>query len=125
MSEFRPVLYLKASCPFCLKVAAFLCEADLLDGCDMREFWPGDEREQPIRAELAAHLETVTLPAMQYAPDAYMTESDAIIQHFAEQSGIDPDALPFFQYVVSGPMRRMREQFMEIRRLSQEAVPVA
>lgn len=125
MSEFRPVLYLKASCPFCLKVAAFVCEAGLLDSCELRDFWPDDEREQAIRTELAPHLETVTFPAMQYAPGAYMSESDAIIQRFAEQSGIDPDTLPFFQYVVSGPMRRMREQFIEIRRLSQEAAAIS
>ena len=115
---FKPVLYMKLSCPFCLKVAAFLAEAGLWSRLELRAFWPGDEREQGIRDELTPHLETVSFPALQLAPGEFMNESDAIIAHFAGEAGMSPETMPFLRYVVDGPVRRLREQFAEIRHLN-------
>ena len=121
MPEFKPVLYLKASCPFCLKVAAFLSEIGAFDKFELRQFWPDedDQREAPIRAELAAHFEQASFPTVQYAPGKFLNESDAIIAHYADCYGIDAQALPFYRYVIEGPIRRMREQFRTINELSE------
>lgn len=120
MAEFTPILYLKSSCPFCLKLAAFLSEAGVFGSMIIREFWPDDERETALREELSPHFDKVTFPALQYAPGQFMNESDAIIARYAGQLGLDPDRMPFFQYVVHGPVRQMREQFAQIKTLNQE-----
>lgn len=120
MTEFTPILYLKSSCPFCLRVTAFLSEAGALGSLTIREFWPGSEQEQALREELAPHFENVTFPTLQYAPGRFMNESDTIIARYADELSLDPEAMPFYQYVLRGPMRRMREQFSEIKALNRE-----
>lgn len=120
MTEFTPILYLKSSCPFCLKVAAFLAEAGVFDRFEVREFWPDDEREAAIRDELSPHFKNVSFPALQYAPGEFMNESDAIIDRYAAKLGIDPEGLPFYRYILTGPLRGMREQFAQIRQLNEK-----
>ncbi|WP_395390984.1 glutathione S-transferase N-terminal domain-containing protein [Novosphingobium sp. BL-8A] len=95
-NTFRPVLYLKATCPHCLKLRIFLLEADLLDQFEQRVFAAGDANEAAIREELAPHFEKVTFPTVQYAPGEYMNDSDAIIAHYAEAETIDRADLPIF-----------------------------
>ncbi len=95
-NDFRPVLYLKSTCPHCLKLRIFLLEADLLDRFEQRIFTAGDENEAAIRAELAPHFEKVTFPTVQYAPGQYMNDSDAIIAHYADVETIDRAHLPIF-----------------------------
>ncbi|GHC88521.1 glutaredoxin [Novosphingobium pokkalii] len=114
---FRPVLYLKRSCPFCLKVAAFLSEAGQFDQVDVRAFWPGDEHEAPIRAALAPHLDKVTFPALEVEPGRVIADSDAIVALYAEKTGLDPAKAPFYAYVMAGPFRRIREAFAESQEL--------
>ena len=120
MAEFRPVLYLKSSCPFCLKVAAFLSEAGVFGTLVIREFWADDKEEQALRDELAPHFGKVTFPTLQYAPGRFMNESDAIIARYANELGLDPERMSFYQYVLRGPMRRMREQFSQIQAMNRE-----
>jgi hypothetical protein len=45
MADFRPVVYLKDTCPWCLKL-----QAGLKDAVEERFFAPGDAAEGPIRA---------------------------------------------------------------------------
>jgi hypothetical protein len=73
-----------------------------------------------LREELSPHFDKVTFPTLQYAPGQFMNESDAIIARYADQLGLGPDRMPFFQYVVQGPVRRMREQFAQIKTLNQK-----
>ena len=120
MSEFKPVLYMKISCPFCLKLAAFLVEAGIWDRFEFRNFYEGDENEATIRAELAPHFEKASFPTLQYAPGQYMAESDDIIARYAEELGLDPATMPFYQYIMTGVFRRIRENFMELIRLRKE-----
>lgn len=110
--DFRPVLYLKATCPHCLKLRVFLLEAGLLDGFEQRIFSEGDANEAAIRAELAPHFDKVTFPTVQHAPGAYMKDSDAIIAHYAQEAGIDPQGLPTFLAYAHGVLPK----YMEVRR---------
>ncbi|NKJ41150.1 glutathione S-transferase N-terminal domain-containing protein [Novosphingobium sp. SG720] len=112
-TPFRPVLYLMRSCPFCLKVAALLSEVGAFDTVDLRAFWPGDEHEAPIRAALAPHLEKITFPALEVEPGRFIADSDAIVALYAQKAGVDPANLPFYQYVMAGPFRRIREAHVE------------
>lgn len=117
MADFKPVLYLKLSCPFCLKVTAFLSEAGIFSDFEIKAFWPGDAEEQALRAELAPHLEKITFPALQYAPGEFLADSDGIIDRYSRETGADPATLPFYNYVLEGPVRRLRETFVQIRDL--------
>ena len=125
MSPFRPIIYLKESCPFCLKVAAFIAESGRAADYELRTFWTDDEREEAIRAELGPHFETPSFPAMQVEPGRFLKESDAIVALLAEQTGCDPAAMPLYSYMLRGPFRRMREQFAQIRELSRKHEPAA
>jgi len=116
-SPFRPVVYLKSTCPFCLKLRIFLLEAGLLDRFDQRLFTPGDEEEDAIRAELAPHFDKVTFPTVQYAPGAFMNESDAIMAHYAAEAGIDPAALPIFSAYAGSVLPKYMETRQELERL--------
>ncbi len=120
MPEFKPVLYMKISCPWCLRLAAFLSEAGIWDRFEIRGFYEGDENEAAIRAELAEHFEKASFPTLQYEPGKYMIESGDIIARYAEELRLDPDKMSFYQYVVTGPMRRSRETFQEMMRLRKE-----
>ncbi len=119
-SDFRPVLYLKDKCPFCLKVRLFLLEAGLLPDVEVREFAPGTEQEQAIKDELGPHLEKVTFPAAQTEPGRYMADSDGIVGHFAGRAGVDPAKMPVLQQYLTGPFTSMMNLFRENRELKEK-----
>lgn len=115
--SFRAILYLKDRCPWCLKLRLFLLEAGLIGQFELRTFAPGDDAEEAIRAELAQHFEKVTFPTVQNAPGAYLRDSEAIIQHYAKEAGIDPASLPTLDQYVRGPIARMAALRKEIAEL--------
>jgi len=121
MTDFRPVLYLKATCPFCLKLRIFLLEAGLLDRFEQRIFAEGDENEAAIRAELAGHFDKVTFPTVQHAPGAFLNDSDAIIAHYAKDAGIDPAGLPIFTAYAGGVLPKYMATRRELASLKQDA----
>ncbi|ANL31933.1 thioredoxin-like protein (plasmid) [Rhizobium phaseoli] len=99
---FKPVLYLKENCPFCLKIRIFVLEADISDDVQIRDFAPGSEDENVIRAELLPHLDKVSFPAGQLQPGRYATESDDIVAFLAARSGRDTAAIPVYRNYVDG-----------------------
>ena len=120
MPDFKPVLYMKISCPWCLKLAAFLAEAGIWDDFEVRGFYEGDENEAAIRAELAQHYAKASFPTLQYEPGKYMIESGDIIDRYAAKLGLDPEKMSFYQYVLAGPLRANRERMVELMRLRKE-----
>lgn len=119
MSDFTPILYMKTSCPHCMKLGAFLVEAGIWDRFEIRGFFEGDENEAAIRAELTAQFEKASFPTLQHAPGEYMKESEDIIALFADELGLDPANMSYYQYMIGGPFRRMRSSFrlmMEMRK---------
>lgn len=119
-SEFKPILYLKESCPSCYKVRLFLLESGLIHGFEQREFAAGDEREQAVKDELAPHFEKVTFPTVQYAPGKYMRESDDIIAHYAHQHGVRSSGLHIFSIYNDILLPRLRRLNRENKELKQQ-----
>lgn len=117
---FKPVLYLKDECPFCLKLLIFLLEAGRLDEVEVRSFRPGTPEEGALRAELAPHFESVTFPSAQVEPSVYINDSDALIGHFAEQAKADPADLPVFQWYATGPFARLGALYCENMELKKQ-----
>ncbi len=112
-TTFAPVLYLKEKCPFCLKVRIFLLEAGLLPEVKVREFAPGTDEEQAIKAEVGPHLEKVSFPAAQVAPGQYMNDSDGIIAHFAAKAKVDPAQMPVLGAYVGGAFQQLMQLYKE------------
>ena len=119
-SDFRPVLYLKDKCPFCMKVRLFMLEAGLLGDVEVREFVPGTDEEQKIKDELSPHLEKVTFPAAQTEPGRYLADSDGIISQFAAKANVDPAAMPVLQAYITGPFTSLMNLFRENMELKKQ-----
>ncbi len=95
MTEFTPVLYLKAGCPHCFRLRLFLLETGQLDQFEKREFTPGESSEADLRAELAPHFAKVTFPTVQYAPGQFQNESNDLIARYSD--GVDAATLAVFR----------------------------
>lgn len=101
----NPVLFVKHTCPFCLKVRLYLLEAGLLDGVTLRESRTPEE-EDAMKAELVPHVAKVSYPTLRLG-DSYITESDDIIAHFVSEGGPSPSQLPTFEAYVDGPFAQL------------------
>ncbi len=119
-TSFRPVVYLKEKCPFCLKVRIFLLEAGLAGSVDVREFTPDTPQEETLKAELKPHFEKVTFPSAQVAPGRYINDSDGIIGHFAQQAQVDPAQMPVLSSYVGGAFQQMMNLFRENMELKKQ-----
>lgn len=116
--NFRPVVYFKHNCPFCLKVRLFLLEAGLTEAVEIRDFVPGSQQEVDIRAELGPHLAKISFPAAHLEEGRYIAESDDIIAFLAEHFGRDPSSLPVYGNYVEGalsPMLKLWKENIELK----------
>ena len=101
-TAFKPIVYLKQNCGFCLKVRIFLLEAGMAQDVETRDFVPGTPEEDVIRGELAPHFDKVSFPAAQLEPDQYIAESDAIIAFLEAKSGRKTTSMPVYTNYVDG-----------------------
>lgn len=123
-TTFKPVVYLKDNCPFCLKVRIFLLESDLTSQVETRDFVPGSQQEDQIRAELQPNLEKVSFPAAQLEPGRYAADSDAIVAFFAEKAGCDPNAMSVYRNYASGVFAMAMQLWQENAELKKAAAAV-
>lgn len=117
MPTEKPALFVKHTCPFCLKLRLYLLEAGLLDSVTLRESRTPEE-EEAMKVELSPHLAKVTYPVARFG-DEYMTESDAIIGRFVQGGGRAPEQLPTYQAYVDGPFQQLQALFRENAQLKQ------
>ena len=102
-TRFKPIVYLKRNCPFCMKIRLFLLEAGMAQDVEIRDFAAGTAEEEAIRAELAPHFEKVSFPTAQLEPGRYVAESDDIISFLAAKSRRDPANMPVYRNYIDGP----------------------
>lgn len=121
MSEFKPAIYVKEYCPFCLKVRIAVIEADLEDQVEVRQFTPGTAKEDAIKAELAPHFEKVTFPSAQLEPGKYISDSDAIVDALLDQAGVDKASLPVLDSYLNGAFKNMMKLYRENAELKANA----
>ena len=117
---FRPVIYLKDKCPFCMKIRIFLLESGLRDSVEVKTFSPGEPQEQAIRDEVSPHLEKVSFPAAQVAPGEFIADSDGIIARLAEGAGQDPGQMPVLKAYLEGPFQSLMTLFRENMELKKQ-----
>jgi len=113
MSEFRPAIYVKEKCPFCLKLRIGLLEAGLDGAVDWNEHAPGSPAEDEAKARLAGNVDKVTFPAAEIAPGQFMTDSDALLDHFLTKEGIDRNTLPVLNSYVTGAFQGLMDLYRQ------------
>ncbi|MEE3622941.1 glutathione S-transferase N-terminal domain-containing protein [Nitrospirillum sp. BR 11752] len=121
---FKPIVYLKQNCPFCMKIRLFILEAGLGAEVETRDFGSGTPQEDTVRAELKDHLDKVSFPAAQIRPGQFITESDDIIAALARKSGRDPATMPIYQNYVDGPfaaLMRLWKENMDLKKAAAAA----
>jgi glutathione S-transferase len=119
-APFKPVVYLKAFCPFSQKIRILLLEAGLVGKVEVRDFTPGSDEEQAIRSELAPHFEKMSIPAALIAPGHYIKDSDAIVAKLAETYGVDLERLPTLKNYIGGAFKQLMDLYKENRELKQQ-----
>lgn len=116
----KPKLYLKHTCPFCLKVRIFLTEANLSDQVEFVVFTDGDDTHQALRQRMEANGVKPAFPALEVATNQFKTGTDDLIAKFARDNDVNVESLPLLTYYSTGVFKRMGELFMENRKLKGE-----
>lgn len=117
MNATRTRIYLKKTCPYCLKLRIFLTEAGIADRFDFMAFSEGDETHKALRARMQAAGQKPSFPAAQIEPDKLATGSDELIARFSRDAGVDPATLPLLAYYSSGVFPRHVEMHRELKEL--------
>jgi glutathione S-transferase len=111
-------LYLKRSCPFCLKLRVFLTEAGMADRFAYVVFDDGDETHQALRARMQAAGQEPSFPALELEDGGPLAlGTDALIARFAEEAGVDPEQMPLVSYYSGGVFKQYGAMFRELRAL--------
>ncbi|RYZ57034.1 MAG: hypothetical protein EOP08_17645 [Proteobacteria bacterium] len=113
----RTRIYLKNTCPFCLKLRIFMTEAGIADRADFVVFEDGDATHKQLRSQMEAAGQSPSFPAAELEPGKLTTGTDDLIGHFARQGGVSPATLPLLAYYNEGVFKKYGEMFRELREL--------
>ena len=113
----QPAVYLKRTCPHCLKLRIFLTEAGIADRFAYVVFDDGDETHKALRARMEDAGQSPSFPAADLGDGALTTGTDDLIALFAQDAGVDPATLPLFGYYTGGVFKRYSEMFRELKAL--------
>lgn len=117
MSSQRTRIFLKKTCPYCLRLRIFLTEAGIADRFEFVVFADGDETHKALRAQMEQAGQKPSFPAAELEPGQLTTGTDALIERFAKQAGIDPAKLPLLAYYTAGVFARHVQMFQELKAL--------
>jgi hypothetical protein len=94
-TAFKAKAYVKDGCPFSFKFLEFMAEAKLLDEIEIVRLHEGDTGFEAARKRLSEHLgKPASFPTVEVRPGHYMTDSDRLIEHYAQRHGFRADELP-------------------------------
>lgn len=98
-TPFKPKAYIKEGCPFSFKYLLFMTEADLLDRIEIIRLNPEDRSFESTKSRLAEGLgKAATFPTVEIEPGRFMSDSDRLIEHFAEREGRRSEAMPILSF---------------------------
>jgi glutaredoxin len=112
-----PNIYLKKTCPFCLKLRVFLSEALLADGFNLIVFEDGDDPHRELRSRMEASGQQPSFPAVELTPGKLETGTDELISRIADQAGVVPASMPLLNYYSDGVFAQYGQMFRELREL--------
>jgi hypothetical protein len=98
-TPFKPKVYVKDGCPFSFKFLTSAAEARLLDELEIVRVREGAPDAEATKQRLSEKLgKSATFPTVEVEPDRYMTDSDRLIERFAERGKLRSDALPILSF---------------------------
>jgi hypothetical protein len=96
---FKAKAYVKERCPFSFKFLVFMSEAGLLDSIELVRLKPGSPGYDAEKAKLDEGLgKPATFPTVEIEPGRYLTDSDRLIELFAERAGLKPAEMPVLAF---------------------------
>jgi len=99
VNEFKAKAYVREKCPFSFKFLVFMAEARLLDRIEIVRMKPDDPGFEAEKEKLGKKLgKAVTFPVVEVEPGRYQTDSDQLIERYAAEAGLKPDALPVLSF---------------------------
>jgi hypothetical protein len=120
-ATFKPKAYVKDGCPFSFKYLVFMAEAGLLDAIDIVRLRESDPDFEVAKRELGQRLgKAPTFPTVEIEPGRYLTDSDRVIEHFAERNGVRPGELPVLSFYKETIFPQLGELF-QIKKARQAA----
>jgi hypothetical protein len=76
-----------------------MSEAGLLDRIEIVRMRPGDPGFDAEKEKLGKRLgKAVTFPVVEVEPGKYQTDSDQLIDRYAAEAGLKPDAQPVLSF---------------------------
>ena len=107
---FKAKAYVKEGCPFSFKFLAFMAEAKLLDAIEIVRVREGDAEYETAKRKLGEALgKPASFPTVEIEPNRYMTDSDRLIEHYANSEGIRPDEMPVLALYKQGILPKLFE----------------
>lgn len=121
-TDFKPVAYLKDSCPFCFKLVMFLAEAGLMDKVEIIRIKGEDEDQMNHYRTLLKEKtgETASFPTVELEPGKFSSDSEGLIAHFAAQYEVNVDALAGLAYYKENLFPAYIARFKEAKALKEE-----
>ena len=112
MSDFLPTAYVKTNCPFSFKFRLFMTEAGLNANINYVELDPDASDYAVAKTQLRTAVgHGHTFPIVEIAPGKYLSDSDDLITHFANQFSIDAASMPTLQFYKTGLFPTFLEMF--------------
>ncbi len=98
-NAFKPKVYVKEGCPFSFKYMLYMAEAGLLDQIELVRMDPADPSYEATKSKLSEGLgKAATFPTVELEPGHFMSDSDQLIERFAQQSGRPADEMPVLSF---------------------------
>ena len=119
-NDFPPRVILKRECPFCLKLMIFLHEAGIAGEFRYLAVHGDTEEYEEVRSILEETLGDASFPTVEVSSGEFMSGSDELIDHYAEQHGVDRSQLSLLSYYEGGVFPAMTEMFQENQALKED-----
>lgn len=111
---FKPKAYVKEGCPFSFKLLLFLAESGMIQQVEIIHCSPETPEFDAVKSRLEARLrKPATFPTVEIEPDRYLSDSDALVEHFASKRQIDISRLPvlsFYNQTILPQLLRLHEE---------------
>ena len=99
MPPFKAKAYVQEGCPFSFKYWLFMLEAGLEHQIEVVRCDPEGPGFETVKAKLAQGLgKAASFPTVEIEPGRYLSDSDALINWYAERNEIDAGGLPALQF---------------------------
>lgn len=89
-----PTAFVLKGCPFSFKLLLFLSEAQLLDRVAVQTVEPDSQRMKELKKTIESETgKKPTFPTVLFESGKYQSDSDALIEYFSAEYGVDAAAL--------------------------------